>query len=464
MSPLLSFIYLVFWPFARGVGERYFLAVFTAFSFLVLMGGGSPGVLWPFALGSSLLYVAGVVFWRWGYLLVAAGVALDAVAYGAELGVLGVGGPYFGYVALLSWIAWRLGGSPWARMAGASAAVLQVVVNMYGVLRLYGAWTYAPLLAASLIPVLFLDRGGPGTSRLPLLLVGVALGWGLFRFVVGLPTDFREGWVYLAYFAAFSLLAASLYVSPRRFVGGALVGLGTAFLLLYFAPQRAAEALLPALPLLLVFVVAVYRPRIWLPVVATAAAVLAFLYFSPLVYLPPMNISIVLGPVKVYDSGALGWAERGFATVRGGLVGFNGTSGVVTADFTFRIVHPFEQRYVFYISLERPERVSGGGFFVAFPHVGYIRVTLLDDIYSTAYACLWASRLSLGCGGVYASFRVDLYLMGNILIFSLLWFAVLLIPYLAFYAGPIGSAASRLFRRGFATLYILCTSFINRYK
>jgi hypothetical protein len=225
MSPLFSFIYLVFWPFARGVGERYFLAVFTAFSFLVLMGGGSPGVLWPFALGSSLLYVAGVVFWRWGYLLVAAGVALDAVAYGAELGVLGVGGPYFGYVALLSWIAWRLGGSPWARMAGASAAVLQVVVNMYGVLRLYGAWTYAPLLAASLIPVLFLDRGGPGASRLPLLLVGVALGWGLFRFVVGLPTDFREGWLYLAYFAAFSLLAASLYCLAEEVRRGGAGGL-----------------------------------------------------------------------------------------------------------------------------------------------------------------------------------------------------------------------------------------------
>jgi len=96
--------------------------------------------------------------------------------------------------------------------------------------------------------------------------------------------------------------------------------------------------------------------------------------------------------------------------------------------------------------------------------VGYLKVTLLDDIYHTAYFCTWASRLSLGCDGVYASFRVELYLMGNILLFSLLWFVVLLVPYLTYYRGALHSAVSPLVKRAVAKLYIVCTSFITRYK
>jgi len=460
VSPFLSLLYLVFLPFVKGVKERYFLVVFAAFSFLVFLGGGSPGVLWPFAVASSLLYVAGIAFWRFGYLLVAVAVAVDAVAYGAELGVLGVGGPYFGYVALLCWAAWRVGGSSWARVMGASAAVLQVVLNMSGALKLYGAWTYAPFLAASLIPIVFFNRGAAGGPRLPLLLAATALGWGLFKLVTGLPAEFREGWLYLAYLALFSLLAASLYVSPRRFVGGVLIAVGVYLAAIYFLPQKVTEFILPAAPLLLLFIVSTYQPKIWLPVVAGAVALFMFLYFSPVVYIPPLNTSAVVGPVKVLDNGTLPNAERGFVSLKAGLAGFNGTSGVVVADFVFRVVQPFEERYVFYISLERLEKAVGDKLFVVFPHVGYLKVTLLDDIYHTAYFCVWASRLSLGCEGVYASFRVELYLMGNILLFSLLWFVVLLVPYLTYYRGVI----SPLVKRAVTKLYIVCTSFITRYK
>jgi len=177
-----------------------------------------------------------------------------------------------------------------------------------------------------------------------------------------------------------------------------------------------------------------------------------------------LNISAVVGPVKVLDNGTLPNAERGFVTLKAGLAGFNGTSGVVVADFVFRVVQPFEERYVFYISLERLEKAVGDKLFVFFPHVGYLKVTLLDDIYHTAYFCTWASRLSLGCDGVYASFRVELYLMGNILLFSLLWFVVLLVPYLTYYRGALHSAVSPLVKRAVAKLYIVCTSFITRYK
>ncbi|MEM4793271.1 MAG: hypothetical protein QXS00_10195, partial [Pyrobaculum sp.] len=96
--PLFSTI-----PFLLGAAlifRRYswFLATYAAFLALVLMGGGSVGSLSHALALSIIFYILAVVFWRFGYILVVAGIAGASVGYIAGGEPLRVLGPFFSYV------------------------------------------------------------------------------------------------------------------------------------------------------------------------------------------------------------------------------------------------------------------------------------------------------------------------------------------------------------------------------
>ncbi|AFA39459.1 hypothetical protein Pogu_1432 [Pyrobaculum oguniense TE7] len=444
--PLFSTI-----PFLLGAAlifRRYswFLATYAAFLALVLMGGGSVGSLSHALALSIIFYILAVVFWRFGYILVAAGIAGASVGYVAGGEPLRVLGPFFAYVALAAWVAWRLGAGRAAYVVGGSSLVLQTVVDLFGAVPWFGSWENAPLLSLSLIPLVFTEEGRPRWNRhgaAAFVISAGGLAWGLFRLFAGSPQEFVSG-TYTLWLAAAGVLLFSLFSSPRRFIGGVLTAVGVYLLGSYFAPYSLQWLFHTVAPIALILVAAVLKPRPIVAALLLISSATALIYFSPLIVPPPYVNSFKLGPVAVGEDGRISAVSNGVVKIVGGQLGFResrveGYVDVFTAGVVFRGRLEGDLDFL--------ESNAAEGVFYIFPHVLIMRLYMLGDVYKSYLLCKLGSELGVGCGGVYASFIVQVVILGGVLLFALFWFAVLVAPVALWYGWERRDSLRRLLSR-----------------
>lgn len=424
--------------FARGF--RWLLAVYSACIFYIWLLGGSNLFLQPLLALALGLYISAVVFWRFGYILAACGTAAASVGYVAAGQPLDVLSPYFGYLALLAWLGWRLGGGRFSYLVGTASLLVQSIVLLFD--SPFGKWPGAPVLSLVFLPLIFSAPREPSNGGRPALLAtGLAtLGfvWGCLRLFLGSVGEFVGG-SYLLYLLLISVVATSLAASPRRFLGGLLIAAGVYLLVSVFVPPRLSTLLALVLPPAVLFTTSLAKWRVVVPAVVLAGGALAVIYFSPLIVQPPYTVSAVVGPLSLNPDGSTTNSSKSFLSVLGGRFGVEGFEGrgvfdvrlgelgtypvVVDVDFLWGRVEP----YVLEI--------------YAYPHIAVARVYVLDDLFESFQLCRLSASLGVGCEGIRLSLGADVKVYPGVLLFVTLWLLVLLTP-LAF-------------------IYIKCTRFIR---
>ncbi|AET33095.1 hypothetical protein [Pyrobaculum ferrireducens] len=408
----------------------WFLVTYGVLLAAVWEMGGVPGPLQHLALLAVALYVTAIAIWQHAYVPIAGGVAVSSIGYVAAGDPLKVFAPYFAYLAMVAWVAWRLGGGRPAYLIGTSSLVLQTVVLLFGEVPLVGSWHFAPLLVFSLIPLVFQDGGGFTPCRdVAALIISAAggLAWGLFVLFTKSPDSFYTN-LYTLPFLAMSALLVSLIRSPRGFVGGVLVALGIYLLGLYFVPPLLSWLFTSVIPLYVVLAFSLGRSRAL--VYATAAVVtgLVLIYISPLIYTPAATASLKLGPVVVAPDGTLASYKGGFAKLSGGAFGVVdgvGRGYVYVEVFRTGFKAPIEVDFV-----DMEGSVYQGVFYI-FPDIYIIRIYVLDDVYRSYLMCTLGSELGVGCGGLRLSLELVVTVARGVLLYGLLWFCVLLSPWVA---------------------------------
>jgi len=386
---------------------------------------------------SLALFLSAIVFWRQGYLLTAGGIAVTSAGYIAAGQPIDVLSPYFGYVALLAWAGWRAGGGRLAYLLGATSLVLQSIVLLFD--SPFGRWPLAPALSLALVPLVFspVDRGNGKWAVVLTGLTALWLGWGLFRLFAGSPGEFVGG-RYLLALAAVSVAVASLAASPRRFAGGLAMAAGAYLLAVYFSPPTLAPLLSAVLPFAVLLAASLPRASL----LVFAAAAVALIYFSPLLLPPPAVFSGKLGPLDVAPDGSLAAADGKYVALKGAKFGVEGERGAGVFDVVIKGVGEYSIPLSVDFSVAKAEPYTVTAYL--FPHVVVARFWLGDEVYFSYQLCRLSALLGRGCGGLKVSIVADITVYPNLLLFSLLWFFVLLIPVVP--------------------LYIKCTRCIARHK
>lgn len=362
------------------------------------------------------------------------------MAAGEPLDVLS---PYFGYLALLAWLGWRLGGGRLAYLLGSSSLLLQSVVLLFD--SPFGKWPGAPILSLVFIPLVFSAPKEPNRGGRPALLAtglaALGLGWGLYRLFFGSVAEFVGG-RYLLYLLLISAVVTSAAASPRRFLGGLLIAGGLYIFCVYFAPERLAPLLASVVPPAALFAVSVADRRVVAPALVLAGAALALIYFSPLVVEQPYTVSASVGPLAVGTDGAVPPSSRNFLSLLGGRFGVEGYGGSGVFDVRLGELGTYSVS----VDVDFLWGRSDPAVFeiYAYPHVAVAKIYVLDDVYESFQLCRLGNALGVGCGGLRLSLGADVTVYPGVLLFATLWLVVLLIP--------------------MAFLYIKCTRLITRHK